>query len=108
MDHSNIWYWLFVLSMVAGISWSVFREIQMVRVYREYRKLQALLKTIANRIKLSRSSARKEFADIRKLIEKTANQAQLDRIEVGLHQKHGVRIDIDGNVNQAGGEVNNK
>ena len=105
---SDTWYWLFVLSILLGSAWSVFREVQMYLIRREYRQMQSLLKTIANRIKLSRSSARKEFADIRALIEKTANQAQLDRIEVGLGQKHGVRINIDGDVNQAGGEVNNR
>jgi hypothetical protein len=103
---NDVWFWLFVISMVGGLAWSVSREFHIFKLYLESREIQKILRQIVKRISSSDRMTKEKFADLTDQIRALVHGQQLDRIEAGLHQRtNGPLVQVstgDNAANQAG------
>ena len=110
------WCVAFWVSIVSGLAWSISRELHIRTLSgaaREIAENQAkatrVLKTIIRKIDASDNVTRAAFADVKQLILDVEDRETNRRIEVEINKsRFGTKIDISGNVNQAGGRIENE
>jgi hypothetical protein len=99
---NDVWFWLFVVSMVGGLAWSVSREFHIFKLYLESREIQKILRQIVKRINSSDRMTKEKFADLTDQIRAWVQEQKLDRVVDNVRDGHGTRIDINGGQNNVG------